>query len=91
MNLHCLQRRLVLPILLPAAVLAGCRRSPTFNILGSFFPSWLMCLFTGILLAIVANRLFARFALDKEILWPVVFYPCLTVLFACLLWLILFS
>jgi len=62
-----------------------------FNILGSFFPSWLICLFAGILLAAVAYRFFARFALDKEILWPVVVYPCLAILFACLFWLILFS
>jgi hypothetical protein len=91
MNRNCLQRLLVLPSLLLAATLAGCRRAPTFNILGSFFPSWLVCLFAGIILTVVANRIFARFALDKEILWPVVVYPCLTLLFACLLWLILFN
>jgi hypothetical protein len=91
MNLNRLQRLMVVPALLLAVTLAGCRRSPTFNILGSFFPSWLICLFSGIILAVVANRLFARFALDKEILWPVVVYPCLTLLFACMLWLIFFS
>jgi hypothetical protein len=91
MNLNRLQRLMVVPALLFAVTLAGCRRSPTFNILGSFFPSWLICLFSGIILAVVANRLFARFALDKEILWPVVVYPCLTLLFACMLWLIFFS
>ena len=71
--------------------LAGCGRAPTFNILGSFFPSWLICLFAGIVLAAVANRIFARFALEKEILWPVVVYPCLTIFCACALWLIFFS
>jgi Na+/glutamate symporter len=71
--------------------LAGCRRAPTFNILGSFFPSWLMCLFAGIVLAAVANRLFVRFAPDKEIFWPVVVYPCLALFFACALWLVFFS
>lgn len=84
-------RSLILPALLPCFAVAACRRSPTFNILGSFFPSWLICLFAGIVLAAVAYRIFARFALDKEILWPVVVYPCLTLLFACTLWLILFS
>lgn len=85
--------RLPRSLLLPAALLAvtGCRRAPTFNILGSFFPSWLICLFAGILLAVIANRVFARFALDKEILWPVVVYPSLALFFACALWLILFS
>jgi hypothetical protein len=82
---------LLLPTTLLAALCAGCGRAPTFNILGSFFPSWLICLFAGIILAGIANRIFAHIALGKEILWPVVVYPCLALLFACLLWLIFFS
>jgi YtcA family len=85
------QRLLPLPTALFVAALTGCGRSPTFNILGSFFPSWLICLVAGILLATIANRIFARFALDEEILWPVVVYPCLALFFTCTLWLILFS
>jgi len=85
------QRLLILPTLLAATGFAGCRRAPTFNILGSFFPSWLICLVAGIILAVIANRIFARFALEKEILWPVLVYPCLALLLACLLWLIFFS
>jgi hypothetical protein len=71
--------------------IAGCRRAPTFNILGSFFPGWLICLFAGMGLSVVANRIFARFALDKELLWPIVVYPCLALLFAIIFWLIFFS
>ena len=85
------RRLLIAPAALLVTAVEGCRRAPTFNILGSFFPSWLICLVAGIFLAAVANRLFMRFALDKEILWPVVVYPCLALLFACTLWLILFS
>ena len=85
------QRSLILPAMLVAAQLGGCRLAPTFNILGSFFPSWLMCLFAGIIVAVIASRLFARFALDKEILWPVVVYPCIALLFACTIWLIFFN
>jgi YtcA family len=85
------QPLLTLSAALVATALTGCSRAPTFNILGSFFPSWLICLVSGILLAAIANRIFARFALDKEILWPVVVYPCLALFFACALWLILFS
>lgn len=75
----------------PMLALTACGRAPTFNILGSFFPSWLVCLFAGIVLAVIANRIFARFALEKEILWPVVVYPCLVIFCACTLWLIFFS
>ena len=86
-----LQPWLTLPAVLFATAMAGCGRAPTFNILGSFFPSWLICLVAGAILAAIANRVFARLALDKEILWPVVVYPCLALFFACALWLILFS
>lgn len=85
---HQLLARLA-PLL--AVALAGCGRAPTFNILGSFFPSWLICLFAGIIVAAVSNRLFARWALDKELLWPVAVYPCIALFFACALWLIFFS
>lgn len=85
------QRWLSLIVVLLSTALAGCMRSPSFNILGSFFPSWLLCLFVGIILAAISNRIFVRFSLDKVILWPVVIYPCLVLLFACGLWLIFFS
>jgi hypothetical protein len=86
-----LQRWSILPFTLLAIGVAGCRRAPTFNILGSFFPSWLICLFAGIAFSVIANRIFARFALEKEILWPIVVYPCLALLFASVFWLIFFS
>lgn len=72
-------------------MLAGCRRAPTFNILGSFFPAWLICMVVGVVLAVVANRVLVYFKLDKAIVWSIVVYPCLALFFACLLWLIFFS
>jgi hypothetical protein len=86
-----LHRWSILPAALLTIEVAGCRRAPTFNILGSFFPSWLICLFVGIGLSAIANRIFARFDLEKEIFWPIVVYPCLALLFACVFWLIFFS
>jgi len=71
--------------------LVGCRRSPTFSIVGSFFPAWLVSMSVGVVLALVANRLLVRFRLDQEIVLPIVVYPCLALLFACTLWLIFFS
>jgi YtcA family len=34
--------------------LAGCGRVPSFNILGYFFPAWLICIGAGIALAAIA-------------------------------------
>jgi YtcA family len=85
------RRSFIAPVALLASAIAGCRRAPTFNILGSFFPSWLICFFVGVIFAAVSSRILAHFSLDKEILWPIVFYPCLALLFACILWLVIFS
>ena len=30
--------------------LAGCARAPAFDVIGSFFPAWLVCLIAAILL-----------------------------------------
>jgi ABC-type uncharacterized transport system permease subunit len=70
--------------------LAGCSHAPTFNILGSFFPSWLVCLVTGIVLAVVVNWLLARFKLENLIAWPVLTYPCMAAFFSFLLWVVYF-
>jgi hypothetical protein len=71
--------------------LAGCGQAPSFSILGSFFPAWLVCAVAGIVLAAIANRVLVHFKLDKEIAWSIVVYPCLALFFACTLWLIFFS
>jgi hypothetical protein len=72
-------------------LLFGCGRAPSFNILGSFFPAWLLCLVAGILCAAAVHWLLVRVQLDKEIMWTIVVYPCLAAFFAFTLWLIFFS
>lgn len=86
-----LTRGTAISALLFAWPLAGCSsHAPTFNILGSFFPSWLVCLVSGIVLAVLVNWLLARFKLDNLIAWPVITYPCMATFFSCLLWLVFF-
>jgi hypothetical protein len=81
-----------IPLALPLALaLAGCSHAPTFNILGSFFPSWLICLIAGIGLAALVNWLLTRYKQEKLIAWPVLIYPCLAAFFSFLLWLVFFS
>jgi hypothetical protein len=86
-------RKLTAPLAALGAlgVLAGCGRAPSFNILGSFFPAWLICMVVGILLAAVVHWLLARFKFDKEIAWAILVYPCLAAFFAFTLWLVFFS
>lgn len=73
--------------LLLTVSLTGCGRAPSFDILGSFFPAWLLCFVVAILLTVVSRELLRRYV---EIVWPIVTYPSLTALFAFALWLTLF-
>jgi len=78
----------LLRALLPLLVcLTGCGRAPSFDILGSFFPAWLICLVPAIILTVISRALLHRYV---EIAWPVLVYPSLTALFAFALWLVLF-
>jgi hypothetical protein len=88
---HVLWSRATLAALPAACGLAGCRQAPTFNLLGSFFPAWLICIFAGVILAVIANRILVHFRLDNQIVLPILIYPCMALFFACALWLICFS
>ncbi len=70
-------------------LLPGCSRAPTFDIVGSFFPAWLVCFILGILLSIFARWLLLR--LKITLVLPILAYPSLAALFTFLLWLIFFS
>jgi hypothetical protein len=70
--------------------LAGCQRAPSFNILGSFFPAWLLCVVLGILLTVGTRFLLLAVHLEEALSPPIVMYPCLTGLFTFGLWLLFF-
>jgi hypothetical protein len=78
-----------LGLLLGAVLCAGCSRAPSFDIVGSFFPAWLLCTFLGLLLTIAARWLFLR--MHVAIAVPVLTYPSLTALFTFTLWLTFFE
>jgi YtcA family len=74
-------------LLLALFLMTGCGRAPAFDILGSFFPGWLLCLVVAILLTFGARALLNRYV---EIVWPVLVYPSLAALVAFALWLAFF-
>ena len=76
----------------PALLASGCSRAPSFNILGSFFPAWIVCGVIGILLAVAVRLFFVRIKLEEQLVAPLILvYPCLTAFFTFTLWLLFFS
>jgi hypothetical protein len=70
---------------------AGCTRAPSFNLIGSYFPAWILCGVIGIVLAAGVRMLFVRWKLEREISPLIVVYPCLAAFFTFLIWLLFFS
>ena len=75
-------------VLVAAWSVAGCSRAPSMDILGSFFPGWLVCLVPGILFAVLVQQVLAWRRMKLS--YPVLVYPCLTALFTFAIWLIFF-
>ena len=64
--------------------------APSVDIIGSFFPVWMVCLIGAVILTFAARFVLARLRLDTEVGPVAVFYPSLIVLFTSLLWLTFF-
>ena|ERR1700760_4892618 len=72
-------------------LIVGCSRAPSFNLLGSFFPAWILCGVLGILLAVAVRLFFVHIKLEPELKPLIVVYPCLAAFFTFTLWLLFFS
>jgi hypothetical protein len=72
------------------SVLTGCARAPSVDILGSFFPIWMVCLTVAVTVAFLARKVLVRSRLESHVGPVALFYPSLVVLLSCLLWLIVF-
>ncbi|MGA2814130.1 MAG: YtcA family lipoprotein [Candidatus Acidiferrum sp.] len=73
---------------LSALPLASCSRAPSVDVLGSFFPAWLVCLTVAVLLTALTRLLLLRFHMNLDL--AVLAYPSLAALFTFALWLIFF-
>jgi hypothetical protein len=73
-----------------SSVLTGCARAPSIDVLGSFFPVWMVCVSAAVILSFLVRKLLVRSKLESRVGPLALFYPSLVILFSCLLWLISF-
>jgi hypothetical protein len=76
---------------LGALSMGGCALSPSVNILGSFFPAWLISIVTGLVLALIAWRVLIATGVAPYLTPAGLVYPCLAALLIFASWLILFG
>jgi len=63
---------------------------PQINIIGSFFPSWMLCLLIGIVAALLTRLLLIRAGIDPYLGPRALVYPSLVVLVTLVLWVAFF-
>src|SRR5215831_12149891 len=74
------------PVLL---LLTSCTRAPSFNVVGSFFPAWLVCLIVAVVLTVFTGWLLLRLHIPVAV--PALTYLSLAALLTFALWLIFFG
>jgi hypothetical protein len=75
-------------LLLVAPLLSSCSRAPSIEVVGSFFPAWLVCFIVAIVLTALVRLALLRLRVKAAL--PLLIYPSLAALFTFLLWLIFF-
>ena len=75
----------------PSLLLVGCSRDPNVEIVGSYFPGWMISLAIGVALTVVAHYLLRKQGLHHVLGAPVLIYPGMVLLSTCLLWLCFFA
>ena len=71
--------------------LSGCARSPSFNVLGSYFPGWIAFIFTGVLVTVLLRLVLNRTGLEQRLPALPLLYFAMALLVACVMWLIAFE
>lgn len=70
--------------------LTGCRGAPSINVLGSFFPAWMLCIGLGVMAALVARHIFIRLGIEPHLKPRPLIYFSLWMLVAVATWLLFF-
>jgi hypothetical protein len=70
--------------------LGGCERAPSINLLGAYFPSWMLCVAIGIALTLVARWVLVAAGIDAALGPRGVVYPALALSLSLVAWLMLF-
>jgi YtcA family len=74
-----------------ALTVSGCSRAPTMDLLGSYFPGWMLCAAVGVLAAIIIWRILAMAGIDEHVVAPLLTYGGLALSATLLAWLLWFG
>jgi hypothetical protein len=65
-------------------------RSPTIDILGSYFPAWMICIISGLTLTLVSQWIIRAYHLEPYASPAPLIYTCLTLIYTFGTWIIFY-
>jgi protein AaeX len=85
---HCASGRswLQAGAVLGLAVFPGCAGAPSINLLGSFFPGWMLCMILGVVGCLVLRQIFIKTNIEPHLHPRPLVYFCLWLLIMLGLW-----
>ena len=81
-------------IVTPIVLLTGCQsegHSPTVDVLGSYFPAWMVCIIIGLMITLILRQVFIGLKLDSYLRPAALIYPSLAIFFTLAVWLMFFK
>ena len=92
MNSSALRVSLFFPLLMS---LSGCGassfHSPVIDVLGSYFPAWIVCIVSGLTLTLITRLLLIGLKFNTWLYPAPIVYPCLMILFTMAVWLLFYK
>ena len=92
MTMNSSRFRLLFP--LACLLLTGCHanaHSPTLDVVGSYFPAWVVCIVVGLALTLITRQLFIGLKIDAHLRPVLLVYLCLMIFYTLGTWLLFFQ
>ena len=70
--------------------LTGCRGAPSINLLGSFFPGWMLCVALAVAGTLFARQIFIKTDIERHLRPRPLVYFCFWGLLTLITWLLFF-
>jgi hypothetical protein len=78
-------------VLCLVAVRISSHHSPTVDILGSYFPAWMVCILSGLTLTFIAHWIIQVRNLKPYVGPAPLIYSCLMIVFTCVTWILFYQ
>ena len=80
-----------LPLLPTVLLLGGSAHSPTVDVLGSYFPAWMLCIIVGLVITLTVRLLLIGCGIYAHLRLRPLVVSCMAIFFTLAVWLAFFK